>query len=221
MNVPTITMPQIEAKQALDAYRKGLQIAGNSTAAYRRNEENDRALMEAYQALAAGRRILDLHEVMQEAGCDDQGRPRLAICPAHVRWCYFNLQWLQRNQGSFGNNRRCGVFATTRAMLYRPSATRSRVEVPVGCFPGIKRLGWGSLYRAMVPSIPPQYRPVHSRHGERRYTDLKRYHILWEADWEEVPHDPMLLKHLSGALYVVLAKWDLTELEQAVLKKYL
>jgi hypothetical protein len=37
--------------------------------------------------------------------------------------------------------------------------------------------------------------------------------------WEYVPHpDPILLKRLSGSLFVVLAAWDLTELEQKVLK---
>ena len=42
--------------------------------------------------------------------------------------------------------------------------------------------------------------------------------ILWEAEWETVPRDPLLLRHLAGGLYAVMASWDLTPLERAVLK---
>mgnify|MGYP001563269002 CR=1 FL=1 len=64
-------------------------------------------------------------------------------------------------------------------------------------------------YRTMVPLIPPNLRP-----GE---TQLKKYWILWEATWEEAPRDPMLLRHLAGDLYIVLAAWDLTDLERAAM----
>ena len=45
-------------------------------------------------------------------------------------------------------------------------------------------------------------------------------HLLWEPRWERRPRppgDPALLKHLAGPLYAVLATWDLTPVEQAVL----
>jgi hypothetical protein len=59
-----------------------------------------------------------------------------------------------------------------------------------------------------VPPIPPRFRP-----GQP-----DRYHILWEAEWAKVPpRDPALLRALGDGLYVVLAVWDLTELERAVL----
>jgi hypothetical protein len=64
-------------------------------------------------------------------------------------------------------------------------------------------------YRAQVPLIPPGIRP-----GD---TQLRHYWILWEADWEAAPVDPLLLKKLSGDLYVVLAAWDLTDLERAAM----
>jgi hypothetical protein len=44
--------------------------------------------------------------------------------------------------------------------------------------------------------------------------------VLWEADWKVhpvPPGDPALLKHIGGDLYAVVAVWDLTPLEQAVL----
>jgi hypothetical protein len=48
---------------------------------------------------------------------------------------------------------------------------------------------------------------------------LRHYVTLFEVDqWEPVPPtDPALLKHIAGDLYAVLAVWDLTELERAVI----
>lgn len=66
-----------------------------------------------------------------------------------------------------------------------------------------------NTYTAQVPLIPPRLRP-----GE---TQLRNYWILWEADWKEAPRDPMLLKKLTGDLYVVLATWELTDLERAAM----
>ena len=69
---------------------------------------------------------------------------------------------------------------------------------------------WGDM-RAMVPPIPPALRPPYK---------LGNYAILWEATWEKVPRppgDPALLRHIGGDLYAVLAIWDLTDLERAVL----
>jgi len=61
----------------------------------------------------------------------------------------------------------------------------------------------------MVPPVPPGLRPASA---------IGNYHVLWEAEWERVaPADPALLKHIGGDLYAVLAVWDLTELERAVL----
>lgn len=66
------------------------------------------------------------------------------------------------------------------------------------------------VQRAMVPLIPPALRPA---------SDFKNFFILWEAEWQPdvAPKDPALLKHVGGDLYAVLAVWDLTELERAVL----
>ena len=62
---------------------------------------------------------------------------------------------------------------------------------------------------AIVPSIPPLHRP---------HDSLENYWLLWEAEWTRPPVDPALLKHLGLNLYAVLAVWDLTPLEQAVLR---
>ncbi|WP_339684167.1 hypothetical protein [Gimesia maris] len=48
--------------------------------------------------------------------------------------------------------------------------------------------------------------------------NLSNYYILWKAEWETIPVDHMLLNHLGKSLNVVLAQWDLTPLEQAILR---
>lgn len=63
---------------------------------------------------------------------------------------------------------------------------------------------------AQVPMIPPVHRPNGA---------ITRYRILFEAVWERRPPvDPILLRHVSGPFYVVLAQRDLSPLEQAVLR---
>lgn len=62
----------------------------------------------------------------------------------------------------------------------------------------------------MVPSVPVWLRPE---------GHLSEYHILWEAEWEVAPPvDPILLKYVSGPMYAVIAQWDLTPVERAVLE---
>jgi len=60
--------------------------------------------------------------------------------------------------------------------------------------------------------MPPEHRPSHHP---------RNYLMLWEAEWSVdqsvPPGDPALLSHIGGDLYEVLAEWDLTPLEQAVL----
>lgn len=67
----------------------------------------------------------------------------------------------------------------------------------------------GEWVRALVPSIP-----AHIAEGR----DLDEYFVLWEAEWEdELPTDPWLLRHIGGTLFVVVAHWNLSEAEKALL----
>lgn len=86
------------------------------------------------------------------------------------------------------------------------SSWRSTVRVS---WPG---MSYGPPLRAMVPRIPPQHRPAAK--------SLAAYHILWEADWEEIPRDPVLLRRIGKDAWVVLAAWDLTDVEMNVLRAY-
>jgi DNA-binding Lrp family transcriptional regulator len=89
---------------------------------------------------------------------------------------------------------------------FRVRGGKRRVELPGASLP--IEADRAPTSRAIVPLIPPKLRPA---------GNLSKYCILWEADWFRPPGDPLLLRHLAGTLYAVLAVWDLTELEQAVL----
>jgi hypothetical protein len=94
--------------------------------------------------------------------------------------------------------------------LWGRVAWHRRLRFPAGTFPRTGPQGYDTRDRpALVPIVPPNLRPDRA---------LSRYVILFEAEWRPVPPvDPLLLRHLHGALYVVLAAWDLTPIERAVL----
>jgi hypothetical protein len=154
--------------------------------------EADRVVMMGYKAMAQGRAIINLHDAFVSAGLDDKGRPKLAIARATWEWIRFQFQgWKD-------------VARFEKAPVNQWNNPFYRI--PISAFPAERTK---EPWRAMVPMIPPSIRPASS---------LNDYHILWEAEWQTTPpRDPLLLKKLNGSLYVVLAVWDLTELERAVL----
>lgn len=189
----TISMPPKRALEAFRDYRKAVTL-------YRRAE--DVALMKAYRALGHGVKVIDLVQVMQAANVDRSGRPRLAIARADQSHVRFDHRW----RGE------C-VFDKPGAGHRGRSATR--VRLPVGTFTAPADKPAMSLPQvpsavAVVPSIPPLHRPTQA--------GLDNFWILFEAEWEQPPVDPALLRHLGMNLYAVLAVWNLTKLEQAILR---
>lgn len=157
----------------------------------KKHDKEDEALMRGYKALAKGKRLLDLQESFRIAGVDEHKRPRLAIARCDWRTVFFV------HLSSFG---------FSFAAKSWPHHNSHKISFPDSVFPETNKQ---RTLKSVVPAIPPQFRPAASLAG---------YHILWEPVWESVPSDPILLKHLQGSLYVVLAQWDLTPLEQAILR---
>lgn len=162
-------------------------------------------LYRATKARALGAQVLDLDKVMKQAGLQPtvQRLPRLAIAPAHVPWGHVCVN--DRGGAVFGPSDRIGSYGRVAGA----------VRFPDGTFAPMGRSGWQSdrpanRGRAMVPMVPPAARPPRA---------LSNYFILWDAVWEpEPPRDPFLLKHLGGALYAIVFHWDLSPLEQAVMR---
>lgn len=196
MDVATISMPADQAREKLAEYQAGL--------AGRQPTDEDRGVMIGYAALAKGRTLLNLNETFRKCPLDDKGRPKLAVARAHWRHAHLQKRSIRSADGSGWVDRWC--FAQLSRHLWgRGQAGRLFVPLPAD---GTRATSHD--WRALVPIIPPNLRPAPS--------SLRTYHILWEAEWEQVPPvDPMLLRHLHGTLYAVFAVWDLTELERAVL----
>ncbi len=188
MDVTTISMPAKTARQAYLEYRDAVRRSGHSPSAA------DLALKKGYRALSLAKRILNLHEVMRTAGLDENKRPRLAIARADVAFVDFDTCW----------NRSLGDWVPVFLDRDSPNFRGTKVVLPANTFPNQIQTG----ITAQVPIIPPSLRPKQA---------LRYYHILWEADWKGAPRDPILLRRVHEHLFAVLAQWDLTELERAVL----
>ena len=191
MDLHRITMDATAARKAYRAQRRTF-LPGPS------GEEGQ--LRDGYKAMARGQQLISLSAAMNAAGVDDQGLPRLAICRSDAKWVY--THGVARDGGA--------VFRMDKVTEDR-DPTR-RVKVGPGTFARPRRVTW-QTWAAMVPSIPAPLRP------SRRLSD---YFTLWDVDWHLVPpEDPALLQHVGGDLYAVVAVWDLTPLERAVLSNRL
>lgn len=206
MELPLIDVPQAEARQAAADYLKAVR---------QRHSDEDQAILRGYRELARGRRLIQLSAAIRAGGCDTvtvRWRPgfgdrvwreelvtvpRLAVARADA-----TRVWSQgvnsegeceiRTKRNLGPNNRVDRM-TLRGLESPPVSANWR---------------W---VQAIVPIVPPPLRPA---------VHLRNYHVLWEAEWSpepSPPYDPALLKHLGGDLYAVVAIWDLTELERAVL----
>lgn len=162
----------------------------------------DAEIAAIYKRIAQGKTVIRAFESIRAAGLDAGGCPKLAIAPAHMTAAWWRVS---RHACTFGK---------------RYPNTRDRLEVVRMDWPGIeaehmriagqkRRWEW----EAAVPLIPVHLRPKRG---------LQNYHILWEAEWtQRYPVDPYLLRRFGGDAWLVVAAWDLTEVERAVMSSRL
>jgi hypothetical protein len=159
----------------------------------------DREIMSAYQKLAQGKLVIKALESVVTAGVNEQGLPKLAITRADAKMCHLSMR---------GNGGATMSMITGRGSARRTgTAFSTRFEFPAKAFPN--NTGWRNA-EAIVPIVPLSERPKRA---------MANYHILWEAEWTKaVPIDPFLLRRIGKAdMWLVLAMWDLTEVERAAL----
>lgn len=165
--------------------------------------DEDKMMAKAYRLMKQGKRVLNLYETFRKAGCNTEGLPRLAIAPARATEIFLHYK---------GANWQHVWFSMER-WREKGSYRGQFVAIPKENVPGIQPhnpADWKEFPRAVVPQIPPKYRP----------SDLYPFFLLWDAKWEaaKAPIDPILLKKIGGPLYLVVAAWDLTPLERSLLK---
>lgn len=145
-----------------------------------------------YRAIAKGKTVINAYEAIVRAGLDTKGRPKLAICEAHAVACKFS------GEGDVA------IFGIIDPAAQRWTKAVGWMRIP---WPGV---GYVDAI-ARLPRIPPNLRPQH---------DLSGYHMLWEADWTDIPKDHYLLRRIGKAAWVVVAAWDLTEVEVSVVRAW-
>ena len=182
----------IDRAQAAELYRQYKDHRHYSTPV-------DDEIRNTYRLVSQGKVVIQALESIKRAGIGADGYPKLAIGRADLTGIYFEGQ--KNGAGRFYSKRK------RRSWRHQERASDDNIILPPGSFPGCKHDsdGW-----AQMPLIPVHLRPRHA---------LDNYHVLWEAEWSRVvPRDPYLLRRIGNAdLWLVLAAWDLTEVERAAL----
>jgi hypothetical protein len=158
----------------------------------------DQEIQRTYSAIAKGRVVVRALASIAAAGLNDEGLPKLAIVRADVERCHLNLRF-------------DGGARFSSHPWPQENHRRSYIDMPAGSFPEATSRHRAYAAQALVPLVPIHLRP---RRG------LANYHILFEAEWRQIPpKDPLLLRRIGrqADLWVVCAAWDLTEVERAVL----
>lgn len=171
----------------------------------------DEELLAAYRQLGMGRTVISLHKAMREGGVDAHGHPVLAVANAAARWVWFCWDAGRAFDADQNWNHHVSAFVSDWDMNpgWRNRSKLRATKTGTFRFPSdyfLIRLK--EDIRARVPLVPPALRPKAS---------LDNYVLLWEANWEEAPRDPYLLRRVTQDLFVVLAQWDLTKVERTVL----
>lgn len=179
---------EVDREKALELFR-----------AYRTHQHYskpiDYEIQRAYQLIAQGKVIIDAVKAIADAGLNDERLPKLAIVRADAETCYLGLE------------RDTAVFSDARWV--RGNAHHSHlIRAP---WPGFRLPDTGRWhYEAQTPLIPIHLRPKRG---------LQNYHVLFEAEWSRKPPvDPLLVRRIGRSdMWLVVAAWDLTEVEIAAL----
>ena len=156
-----------------------------------------------YCQLKSGRKIVDIHKIFEAAGLNEKSEPKLAIAVASAKTVMMEYK-------------QSGTVMFTKDSSWRHKETTEDTIIS-NIFPQLPEQHWEDKYskyirrKTTVPAIPASLRPKGS---------LNNYYILWEVKkWEIIPpKDPYLLKRITPNMFVVLAGWNLTELERSVMK---
>lgn len=170
-------------------------------------------LANVYKYLAMGKKIISMTKAMELAGVHGNGLPVLAIANAHAKWAWYvhDAGRIYDKDGQW-NHQACAFvsdYSINPAWNRRSTQATRRDTFRFSRFSVRPN---SDKNRARVPIIPPQIRL--GLRGEP-----SNYQILWEADWVQAPKDPLLLRRISRDCYVVMAQWDLTDVERLVLDR--
>jgi hypothetical protein len=204
MEVEELTIPKQKCEEELGAFKVLIKTHRKS-----KLQQIHKDLHRIYGHIQKGGSVIQLISNFQKAGLNNKGNPKLAITRADGKICYC----CKRNEGS--------VIFSIKQIRYvhdLPRKTYGDIELPDGTFDFPKN-EYGTLkgdvrIETLIPIIPVSVlAPIQNT--------LKNYHILWEVEeWKRTmpPRDPILVKIINQNIALVLATWNLTELERAVIQ---
>jgi hypothetical protein len=209
MEVEELALPKEQAEKEFTMFKEALRHN-----AVLRKEQIRKDMLAVYAHLRHGKKTIDIYTSFQRAGLNKDGDPKLAICRADAKLCYCH----KFKDGS-------ALFADQR-WITAPRKTFGDIKIPPQTFkwilqkPEIPMDNWQNDIRGnkniqtLVPIIPAKILVSEVK------ILLKNYHLLWEVEeWKPVPpKDPILLKQLTPNLFGVLASWNLTPLERAIIR---
>ena len=212
MDVTLLEMPQDEATAQVKALKemfrrdKGIKQQAIYT-----------DMKRVYGHMKHGGKVIDLYAALKKDRLDADNNPRLAIVRADFTHCYL-----------IKNTRGRGYFTGYTAPGWRGRRqfrkTQGDLQFPENTYDWrFKESGtWKSniinqTAKTIVPLIPAHILIAEVKHN------LRNYFILWEVEeWTpEPPIDPILLKRLTPNLFGILATWDLTEIERAIIRAHI
>jgi len=156
-------------------------------------------LKKLYYQLSKGKKIIDIYEAFKFAGLNEKEEPRLAIACADLKI----IQFEKRGNGA-------GRFEEESW-----GGSKSDVDLPEGTFKNFKNKE-GATFLADPIRIRTKV-PIICGKNIPNKGDLKKYFVLWEVEKWDIPvKDPFLLKRVTKNLFIVIDKWNLTKLEQAL-----
>lgn len=184
------------------------EVAAQRAALWEGGTKADARVNAAHQALAEGRQLVNLRQALQTGANPRRNNERNGYGQMHEP----------------GRDQRLPKLAVCRAdksevsvRVHRNGETKLKAgrwtyEIATQPWDG-EVISYSAV--AAVPTVPPAL----------RLPNMKDHLIFWEADWRRISQrneihiniDPALLEHVVGDLWMVVAAWELTELEIAAL----
>ncbi len=185
--------------------------------AYKTNPIRYGEILQVYRALWKGKTVISVNLAMEAAGINLDGSPVLAIANATARWCWFvraagriydpgHHSW-SHPASAFVSDWSVNPGYRNRILCAERATKGTRFRFLQDFFP----VYLPDELQARVPMVPPGKIP-------RKNAAMENYVILWEADWQKAPRDPVLLKRITREYFTVEAEWDLTDVERMLLE---
>ncbi len=202
MNVAVIEVDKEEAKKKYQEYLEVTKKRASRHYSY---------LKRAYRAASKGYKVIDIYQAFEKTGLKANGTPKLAVVRADARVAYFH----KRENGA-------GIFSRHQTVPnWGTQEWKTNIDLPVGTFPnwvdkdGHVISSFWSNDRGIQTNVP--FIPAHLLPDK----PLENYYILFEVDkWSPVAKvkDPYLLERINDNTFIVLAEWDVTDVEAIVMR---